>query len=73
LSGDEKEIKKASDLFGMKIKNIKIDAKFFIIDRREVLFYVSKDKEAEDIAIWLNSDFFSEAFASLFDKAVKAE
>jgi hypothetical protein len=54
----------------MKIRKISIDAKFFIIDRKEILFYLSKDKVQEDVAIWLNSEFFSQAFATLFEKAI---
>src|SRR3989339_396090 len=50
-------------------KFVNIDAKFFIVDRTEILFYISKDS---DIAIWLNSDFFSQAFAELFDKVMKS-
>lgn len=72
LSGNSELIKKIESALKTKIKQVDIDAKFFIIDRSEMLFYVSKDsKESkEDIAIWLNSEFFAQAFASLFDKAV---
>ncbi len=70
LSGDEAKIKQLSDSFGLKIKKIDIDAKFFIIDKCEILFYLSKNSEKEDIAIWLNSDFFAQAFGELFEKAV---
>ncbi|VVB83946.1 Putative HTH-type transcriptional regulator TrmBL2 [uncultured archaeon] len=71
LSGDEKLIKEIEVKFGIKAKRIDIDAKFFIIDRTEVLFYIVKEgNDAEDIAVWLNSDFFAESFATLFDKAI---
>jgi len=72
LSGDEKLIKEIESKFMIKIKRTTIDAKFFIVDRKEVLFYITKgaDKESEDIAVWLNSDFFVESFASLFDMAI---
>ena len=52
------------------IKKIDLDAKFFIIDKKEILFYLSKENDKEDIAVWLNSEFFSQAFASLFDKVL---
>jgi sugar-specific transcriptional regulator TrmB len=55
----------------IKIFPIKINAKFFIVDRKEVLFYLSNEKGKDDTAIWLNSDFFSEAFATLFEKALE--
>lgn len=70
LSGNEKLIKQASEKFEIKFKKIHVNAKFFIIDRKEILFYLSKNQEKEDVAIWLNSEFFAQAFASLFDKAV---
>ncbi len=74
LSGDQNLIKKISTSLGIKIKKVDIKAKFFIVDRREILFYISKGstnpKEKEnDIAIWVNSEFFAQAFASLFKKA----
>ena len=47
-----------------------IDAKLFIVDRKEIIFYVSKDNRQEDTAIWLNSDLFAQAFSSLFEMAV---
>ena len=71
LSGEKKIIEKLSEKLGIKIKPVNIDAKFFIIDRKEILFYLSKNTKQEDLAIWLNSDFFSEAFASLFEMALK--
>jgi len=71
LSGDEKLIKQLSEKLNMKIKKVDVDAKFFIVDRSEILFYLFKNPSQEDVAIWLNSDFFSEAFASLFEMATQ--
>lgn len=71
LSGDEELIKQLSNKLKIKIKKVDIDSKFFIVDRREILFYLSKDTTQEDLAIWLNSDFFSEAFATLFEIATQ--
>ena len=73
LSGDENLIKTLEKTFEMKIKKINIDAKFFIIDRKEILFYLSKNNVQEDVAIWLNSEFFSQAFATLFERAIGGE
>ena len=70
LSGDEKLIKRIEDFFKMKIKRINIDTKLFIVDRKEIMFYVSKDSKQEDVAIWLNSELFARAFAELFEKAI---
>lgn len=71
LYGDTEVINLLEKAFNIPIRKVTVEAKFFIVDRKEVLFYVSKDKGKEDQAIWLNSEFFSEAFAGLFDLAMK--
>ncbi|VVB82520.1 Putative HTH-type transcriptional regulator TrmBL2 [uncultured archaeon] len=74
LSGDLQTIKEMEEKLSMKVKKIEIDAKFFIIDRKEVLFYISKSgSDSEDIAVWLNSDFFVESFALLFEQAISGK
>jgi sugar-specific transcriptional regulator TrmB len=70
LYGDKELIKKISDEFEIKIKQIEINSKFFIVDREQILFYLSKETDEEDLAVWLHSDFFSQAFANLFDMAL---
>ncbi|MBS3079590.1 TrmB family transcriptional regulator [Candidatus Pacearchaeota archaeon] len=72
LSGDEKEIRKLSNKFKIKIAQINIDAKFFIADNDQVLFLISKGTAPdEEIAVWLNAPFFSQAMTFLFNQAVK--
>ncbi|MEK6859821.1 MAG: helix-turn-helix domain-containing protein [Nanoarchaeota archaeon] len=72
LSGDEKEIKKISSKFKIKAKAISIDAKFFITDNEQVLFIISKGSAPdEEIAVWLNTPFFTTALAFLFDQATR--
>jgi sugar-specific transcriptional regulator TrmB len=70
LSGDDKLITQLSKTLDFKFKKINIDAKFFIVDKEQILFYVSKNPE-EEIAVWINSEFFSNSFATLFEKAIK--
>lgn len=73
LSGSEDHVKKVNEQLGIKAKHVNVDTKFFIIDRREVLFYLNKKTESagDENAIWLNSEFFAAALGSLFDLAVK--
>ncbi|MCX6750652.1 MAG: hypothetical protein NTZ83_04300 [Candidatus Pacearchaeota archaeon] len=73
LSGEDALIKKAETDFGIKVKKVDINAKFFIIDRSEILFYLSRPDSKEESAIWLNSEFFSGYFASLFELAFGTE
>ncbi len=70
LSGDIDSVRQIGDKLKIRVKKADIDAKFFVIDRKEILFYLSKDDSLEDTAIWINSDFFAEAFATLFEKAL---
>jgi sugar-specific transcriptional regulator TrmB len=70
LSGEDFLINQIANKLKLKISKAKIDAKFFIVDRKEILFYLSKEKGKEDLAIWLNSEFFSQAFATLFEKTL---
>jgi len=71
LFGDSKIIEELRKYFDLDIKEIKINSKFFIVDRREVLFFLNKESKKNDQAIWINSEFFSVGFAQLFDVAVK--
>ncbi|MEX0920917.1 MAG: helix-turn-helix domain-containing protein, partial [Candidatus Pacearchaeota archaeon] len=74
LSGNSDLINKINKKLGMEIKNVEIKAKFFIIDKKEMLFYISDNKEnkGDDIAVWINSEFFVDSFSELFDKALKS-
>lgn len=71
LSGDARLIKDIEKQLSIKIKKIDIDSKFFIVDKKEIFFYISRGGEgADDIAIWLNSPFFVESFSFLFERAI---
>jgi len=70
LLGDKNIIDNLSKALNIKIKPTEIESKFFIIDRKQILFYVSKYGPEKDIAIWLNSKFFSESFATLFERSL---
>ena len=70
---EEELIKRIEANMGLKIKKITIDAKLFIVERKEIMFYVFKDGKQDDVAIWLNSELFAQAFAELFEKAVGSD
>jgi len=69
LFGDKVTIDKLSKILDIKIKQVDIKAKFFIVDKKEILFYLSSDPKAEESAIWLDSEFFAQAFGELFEQA----
>jgi sugar-specific transcriptional regulator TrmB len=73
LSGSEKDIKKINTKFKLKAKPLEIDTRFFIADREQVLFVITKsDSPEEEIAIWLNTPFFTTSLAFMFDEATKS-
>lgn len=54
----------AKDL-GVPVKRIKINAKFCIVDNSKLLVFVTPDGEDEkEIAVWMDSPFFSRALAT---------
>ena len=72
LSGNEADIKKAESRFKIKADKINIDSKFFISDRKQVLFMINRqEQDEEETGIWLDSDFFANSLAYLFDLANK--
>jgi sugar-specific transcriptional regulator TrmB len=69
LSGNEQEIKKLSIRTKQKIKQVAMNAKFFIIDQEQILFMLSDQAVAEEeTAIWLNTSFFTNAMVYLFNQ-----
>ena len=73
LTGNPEHIDKLNKMLEIKAKRILIKAKFFIVDRKEILFYLVERGDTDEMAVWLNSEFFSQAMAELFDKATKVE
>jgi len=72
LSGEEKDIRKINSKFKIKAKNIGIDARFYIADKDQILFLISKGGFSdEELAVWLNTPFFTSTMAFMFDQAFK--
>ena len=76
ISNSEKDkIKQLELKFKRKFYTIEIKSTFFIIDKEQTLFPLNKKEKngdiEEEIAIWLNSEFFSGALAYLFELGIK--
>lgn len=71
LSGDAEKIKKLSNKYDLKIKQIESNAKFFISDKKEVLFMITPDNSEEEVGIWLNSPFFTDSITNILDTHLK--
>ena len=57
------------------IKKMNIEGKFFIADRKKVLFVLNPENadEDQDKGVWINSEFFANSISSLFDVAWKGK
>ncbi len=71
LFGDDEAINELGRILGIKIRKVDTNAKFFMIDGKEILFYLSKENEDEH-AIMINSEFFTRAFADIFALSLKS-
>lgn len=71
LKGTDEEIKKISDRFKIKTEKTDLNARFFISDRKQVMFLITNSDEEQEIGIWLDSDFFVKSLACLFDMAMR--
>lgn len=68
VNADGARIKELSKELGLPVKAMNINARFCISDGEQVLFMLNEAAD-EDIAVWINSEFFSSALQNLFDSA----
>lgn len=73
LSGEDAEIKKINIKFKIKAKKLELKSRFFIIDREQIVFLASNNsnnsENDQELGIWINSQFFVNSVAYLFDQA----
>ncbi len=72
LSGDPFRIKRLSTRNDIKIKEVDHTGRFFISDKKEILFMVSAENSEEETGIWINSPYFANSFANIFEKHLKS-
>ncbi|MFZ5955298.1 MAG: TrmB family transcriptional regulator [Nanoarchaeota archaeon] len=73
ISDSDQEAKKLSKKFKVLIKSKKMNSRFLIVDRKELVFTIKPTSVHEDFdyGIWINSPYFAEALAYMFDLAWK--
>ena len=67
LFGDSMKIRRINNKHGLKAKEIETDARFFIGDKKEVLFMITPENSEEDLGVWLNSPFFTTSLTKILD------
>ncbi|MBU1135949.1 MAG: helix-turn-helix domain-containing protein [Nanoarchaeota archaeon] len=69
LNGEDSEIKKVTKIYDIKAKKTNIISKFFLIDKKQMFFSLNPQDNEEELAVWINSEFFSSAIAGMFNQA----
>lgn len=57
------------------VKDLDVNARFIIVDDKDIVFMVSNDKdvhESADVGIWANTPFFAAAMKAMFENAYSA-
>ncbi len=69
----DEEAKKLSKKFGITIKSKSINARFIIADKKELIFTLKPTDVHEDFdhGIWINSEYFTNSLAYMFELAWK--
>jgi len=68
LNSEKSQINKINKKFKIKAKKTDLEGRFFIVDGKEIVFPLSNNiNEENDLAIWINSEFFASSLASMFD------
>ena len=68
LKGSGEELKKVYHIYKLKAIETNLNSKFFVIDKEKILFALNNPADGDDeLALWLNSPFFSETLSYLFE------
>jgi len=71
LNGNDFELRDVSTRLKIKPFRIPLDGKFIIIDRNQTLMMVTNSEhEDQEVGVWINSEFFSNSLATLFDMVI---
>jgi sugar-specific transcriptional regulator TrmB len=71
LSGEQEKVKKFGARNGLKIKVSEAKARLFMSDKSEVLFLVTPENSEEEMAVWLQSPFFTESLNNIVETSLK--
>ena len=71
LSGEPDKVKKLNLKFNLKSRQTDSKARFFIADKKEVVFMVTPESSEEELGVWLQSSFFTESLSSMLESNLK--
>jgi sugar-specific transcriptional regulator TrmB len=73
VQDSQDEVRKLARKFGVPIKTRNLNARFVIADKHEIIFTIKPTSVHEDFdyGVWINSDYFANSMAYLFELAWK--
>ncbi len=71
LAGEAEKVKRLNQKHGLKARHSEHPGRVYLADKKEVLFMINPENSQEDIAIWLNTPFFSTSLAGIYDLHLK--
>lgn len=71
LMGEAEDIKRSANKHSLKLKIGDHKGKFFMIDKKDVIFMLNPENSDDETAIWLRSSFLTESLDTLFDYSLK--
>lgn len=71
FSGESEDLKRLSAKHGIKARQGEHKGRYFMADKKEVLFMINAENSEEELAIWLKAPFFTESLDTLVDYHLK--
>jgi len=71
LSGEPEKVKRISLKHGIKAKQIDTNTRMFIADKKEALLMITPENAEEEMGVWLNSEFFTDALHDIVERGLK--
>ena len=71
LSGDEERIRRVSTKMNIKAKHADTPARFFMADKKQALLMLTPEHADEEMGVWLNSEFFTQALHNIVEKTLR--
>jgi HTH-type transcriptional regulator, sugar sensing transcriptional regulator len=71
LSGDAYRVRRLASRNELKIKESDQTGKYFIADKKEMLFMIHPENAQDEIGVWISSPYFANSFGTMLDKMVK--
>lgn len=71
LSGDSHRIRRFASRNDLKIKESEQNGKYYVTDKKEMLFMIHPENAEEEIGLWVNSPYFANSLTAMIDKVIK--